>query len=288
MNATFAYVFVAIASGLAIFWGSFYLKAARYYEILRTIDTKQFFLPGTYGVGMAIIATFSIKLQSTYFIKKLKKIEEIYGSENADFYQLIMVSGQISYASLLTVISFCLGALSNDIYILVLGLVGTLCLVFYFDYSVSKAVSKRRAELLEDLPHVVSKLAMLVNAGLVLREAWEKVAKSGEGCLYQEMRQTTISISNGMVEVDAFNQFAKRCVVKEIRKFTSMITQNLQKGSDSLSWSLRELADESWEVKKNQAKRKGELAGQKLLLPIAMMFIGILFMIIVPVFAGMF
>ena len=42
-----------------------------------------------------------------------------------------------------------------------------------------------------------------------------------------------------------------------------------------------------WEVKKNEVKQKGEKANSRLLLPMMLIFIGILIMILVPVFQQM-
>lgn len=39
--------------------------------------------------------------------------------------------------------------------------------------------------------------------------------------------------------------------------------------------------------RKHRAKRKGETAGTKLMIPLMIMFVGILFMIIVPIFSNM-
>ena len=52
--------------------------------------------------------------------------------------------------------------------------------------------------------------------------------------------------------------------------------------------NLKYMNDESWEEKKHRAKRKGEVAGSKLMIPVMIMFVGILLMVIVPIFANMF
>ena len=44
------------------------------------------------------------------------------------------------------------------------------------------------------------------------------------------------------------------------------------------------MSREMWEEKKNIVRQKGETAGGKLLIPIGMIFIGVLILIIVPVF----
>ena len=89
------------------------------------------------------------------------------------------------------------------------------------------------------------------------------------------------------MEADAYRNFADRCSVKEVRKFTSLILQNLQKGNSEIAFFLKEMSNEMWEEKKHLVKRKGEAANSKLLIPIGMIFVGILIMIMVPAFMNM-
>ena len=118
---------------------------------------------------------------------------------------------------------------------------------------------------------------------MVLRDAWKKVSITGERTLYLEMQNTNLEMENGVMEIDAYRNFAERCNVKEVRKFTSLIIQNLNKGNEELAYFMKDLSDEMWEVKKNEVKQKGEKANSQLLLPMMMIFIGILLMIMVPV-----
>jgi len=113
------------------------------------------------------------------------------------------------------------------------------------------------------------------------------VSVTGDRALYQEMQNTSMEIENGIMETDAYRNFAERCNVKEIRKFASLVIQNLKKGNEELAYFLKDLSDEMWEVKKNEVKQKGEKANSRLLLPMMLIFIGILIMILVPVFQQM-
>lgn len=137
------------------------------------------------------------------------------------------------------------------------------------------------------LPQVLSKLTLLVNSGMVLRDAWKKVSITGERTLYLEMQNTNLEMENGVMEIDAYRNFAERCNVKEVRKFTSLIIQNLNKGNEELAYFMKDLSDEMWEVKKNEVKQKGEKANSQLLLPMMMIFIGILLIIMVPIMQQM-
>ena len=97
----------------------------------------------------------------------------------------------------------------------------------------------------------------------------------------------SLEIDNGIMEADAYRNFADRCSVKEVRKFTSLILQNLQKGNEELALFLGDMSTEMWEMKKNEVKQKGEKANSRLLLPVFLIFIGILILILVPVMSGL-
>ena len=101
------------------------------------------------------------------------------------------------------------------------------------------------------------------------------------------MQNTNLEMENGVMEIDAYRNFAERCNVKEVRKFTSLIIQNLNKGNEELAYFMKDLSDEMWEVKKNEVKQKGEKANSQLLLPMMMIFIGILLIIMVPIMQQM-
>ena len=160
-------------------------------------------------------------------------------------------------------------------------------LILYLDLTLRDKLTARRQEIILDLPQVLSKLTLLVNSGMVLRDAWKKVSITGERALYQEMQNTNLEMENGVMEINAYRNFAERCNVKEVRKFTSLIIQNLNKGNEELAYFMKDLSDEMWEVKKNEVKQKGEKANSKLLLPMMMIFIGILLMVMVPVMQQM-
>ncbi len=173
---------------------------------------------------------------------------------------------------------FLLAAASVNPMLAGLGVVLAVLVVMYFEEMVSNKLSERRDALLSEFPQVLSKLTLLVNSGMVMRDAWDKV--TGTGVLYQEMQITKEEFRNGVSELEAYRNFADRCAVKEIRRFSSTMIQNLQKGNAEIAFFLREMADELWEEKKHLAKRKGEAANSRLML-------GILIMIMVPAFAGM-
>ena len=68
-----------------------------------------------------------------------------------------------------------------------------------------------------NLRMLFSKLALLINAGMIVREAWEKVAYTGKSDLYIEMQDVVDQMNNGVSESDALNRFATRCTTADIK-----------------------------------------------------------------------
>jgi len=289
MNYTVGYIMATAGTVLTAVWVLLYMKFSKSFDdVIPAIDKKKFMLGEVYFIGFGIISMLKLNLRTERGRKKEKKISEVYGERYASFYHYVILGGQITYALTFAPIGFFLGAISNDASISFLGIAAAAALVAYLDMSVNNAVTKRRDEILSDYPEMLSKLTLLVNAGLVLREAWAKVGETSDHPLYLEMRQATEDIRNGMADVDAIYNFAQRCALKEIRKFASVLTQNIKKGSSEMTASLRYMATESWEEKRHSVKRKGAAAGQKLLIPIMIMFVGVLLVIMVPIVMNMF
>ena len=84
---------------------------------------------------------------------------------------------------------------------------------------------------------------------------------------YEEMAKTCNEMQSGVTELESYEQFGKRCGLKAYRKLAALLTQNLRKGSKGLSELLRTEADQAFEERKAAAKKRGEEAGTKLLLP---------------------
>ena len=289
MDYTLAFVMLGLGTLTVALWLFLYLRAgAKYNEVLAAIDRKQFMMSELFFIGFSAMDLFKINMKTEKGRIKIKKIAEIHGERYAEFYHYVITGGQFAYALTVAPFAFFIGAITNDILVGGLLMACAVGLVLYLDTEINNAVTKKRDEILSDYPEVLSKLTLLVNAGMVVRDAWTKVAYTSEKSLYKEMQITSEEIRNGTSEAEAFNNFAQRCSLKEIRKFASILIQNLQKGSAELTLSLRYMTTESWEEKKHSVKRQGDAANQKLLIPLMAMFVGILMMIIVPIVTNMF
>lgn len=249
-------------------------------------DKDKFLLPDIFVVGMTVLLMFRV----TNYKKSSKTrqmLTELFGKEYVEFYSMILTASKISYILLILPIAFLIGAMADSVgMIFLFVLVGAL-LIWYSSSHLNTLLEEQHAEILMDYPNVLSNLALLVNAGMMLRDAWKTVSENGTRKLYREMQNVTKNIANGYSEIDAYNEFANNCKLNEIKKFISIISQNVQKGGSELVYVLKELSTDAWNVKRNTAKMRGDAASTKLLIPVGITFIAILVMVMVPIMANM-
>lgn len=154
-----------------------------------------------------------------------------------------------------------------------------------------KKKKEREEELLIDYPEFLSRFILLTGAGMTVRGAWERMLsdykKSGRRrYVYDEMQHTMAQLEVGMPELKAYEEFGRRCALLSYLRFTTILTQNLKKGSSGMAALLHMESEEAFSERKNQARRKGEEAGTKLLLPMGGMLIIVFVLILVPAFAS--
>lgn len=281
-------IIIVLGTVISLFW----LYCAKnsvlvYDEQIDYLDPKEYFLPELCQIGYFILEKFNISLDSRFFAKRREKLLETKG-ENADFYLYANVAAQISYFITIVALGFLFAIIADSAEITFFAVILAGLIVYYLDFTIDESINLRHDEILRDLPSVMSKLSLLINAGMILRDAWAKVASTGERLLYQEMQIAEYDMSNGLSDYEALISFTERCNIKEIKKFTSVIIQNIEKGSGELSKSLKELSEESWNEKKQLTIQKGAAADSKLMIPTGIIFAGILMVIMVPLFANLF
>lgn len=261
-------------------------KGKKYRPYTESVFAKEFPMSELFCVGFGLMDMFHIDTTSRRARDKIKEISEIRGKAYAEYYYYILMGAEISYGYTVFVLAALFGVLSNSPELFLLALVSCVLCVAYIQMTVQDKLTERREEILMDLPQVLSKLTLLVNSGMVLRDAWARTAITGERALYREMQEASLRIANGEMEIEAYRRFAENCHVKEVRKFAGLVIQNLETGNEELAGYLKDMSAEMWELKKNEVKRKGEKANSKPLFPVLLIFIGILLMILVPVMSG--
>lgn len=147
----------------------------------------------------------------------------------------------------------------------------------------------RRRQMIMDYPMILYKMSMLLGAGMTIQRAFRKIAfhyKETRGnelhYAYEEMLNACYQMEKGTGEAAAYENFGQNCQDLRYIKFGSMLSQNLKKGSKGLSELLMREASLGMEERRNLARRMGEEAGVKLLLPMMLMLVLVMVILIVP------
>lgn len=281
-------VILVLATVLVFVWMVLAVKYESVFQpLVQTIDKNQYKYPELFCIGLALMKILKIDSKSKKARKRIKEIAQVQGKMYAEYYFYVMNGAKWTYGFTVLVFLVLIGALGNSPMAAFLGVVLAGLVMWYVEELLNDKLNARRDELLAGLPQMLSKLTLPVNAGMTTLNAWKKVAETSERVLYREMREVVAETQNGKDELEAYMNFADRCSIKEVRRFTSTIIQNKLRGNREEAYFLKELSDEMWEEKKHLVRRKGEAAKSKLLIPTTMIFIGILIMVMVPAFMGM-
>lgn len=154
-----------------------------------------------------------------------------------------------------------------------------------------KQQEKRVKELQYDYSELISKLTLLLGAGMTIRRAWEKlvedyIKKKENGAaikqVYEEMYITDCNIKAGISEYKAYEEFGHRCNTREYLKLASLLQTNLKRGTNRLRELLYQESYDAFEQRKNIARQKGEEATTKLLIPMVMMLLVVMVIVMIP------
>ena len=241
----------------------------------------------TYFVGYAMTLLLKLEYKNKKARKLRKQLGVLYETKYTDYYLRVIYSMQFTMALTVAALAAPLYFISGSAALFAVILVGAGAVYYYYGISMEGKLNKRSEEMLSAFSEVVPKLAILVNSGMILNEAWERVAKSGEGALYQEMRLSVDQIQNGKSSAEALFNFGQRSLLPEIKKFSSTLIQGISQGNRELAAMLTQQSKEMWDLKKQLIRRQGELANNKLMLPMCLTFVGILIMIMVPIFTNL-
>ncbi|MDO4961289.1 MAG: hypothetical protein Q4E57_05475 [Eubacteriales bacterium] len=176
--------------------------------------------------------------------------------------------------------------------ILAVGIFAALLLGLKPEQDRRNELKKRETELLLDYSDMVSKLVIYMGAGMTAGNAWVRISdnyedsvkagKAEQRIVYEEMTRTSRELKKGVPESKAFADFAGRCSINCYLKLVSLLEQNRKTGDARSESALLMEAQESFEQRKNTARRLGEEAGTKLMLPLIISLITVMIIVAVP------
>ncbi len=267
------------------------LAGKKYIAFIEPLSKKEYPIKDLYPMALYLMDAVKYKYHTRYDHVLLMKVAEISGRKYARYYLKIHWANKITYL-LLACLFFAMVGLSMDEPDMAFGIFSILimCALFFVtDKELDQKIKRRRLLIQLEFPEFINKFTLLINAGMTVSRAWEKTVKhqKKESPLYHELMLAIGDINAGKSETQAYEDFAKRCRVPEITKFISVIVQNLRKGGTEIVSVLRMQSNECWHMRINTAKRLGEEASTKMLLPMMIMFLAILLIVATPALLSM-
>ncbi len=159
----------------------------------------------------------------------------------------------------------------------------------YFS-SLDTRRKKRREQAESCYTEFITKLSLMLAAGISVRQAFGRLAEEyeknhgTEHVLASELKVTKQELDNGSSETVAYEEFGRRIGVLAYRRMASLLTQNVSKGVQGIRNLLLQEAKEVMAQEKADIRQKGEQAGTRLLLPMMGLLLLVFAVLLVPAF----
>jgi hypothetical protein len=155
---------------------------------------------------------------------------------------------------------------------------------------IDRRVKAARRSIIKDFPEFIDKLLLMLNAGLVVSEALSRIAADYElrrnaadpRQLYEELvtiRQR-VENTNAPLAVE-LNMMASRSGVRELMRFASVVSDNIDKGS-ALAEKLKAEGELVWKLRKKDAEEAGRLSETKMILPMTLTLLTLVMITMAP------
>lgn len=281
------YIYMGIALVIVVIYFILSKKVGNDYEVIIDAYKGKYSLMFMAPVSLHLIDRFKLMERLYGQISKVQqKMISLYGNKTA------LQHTRMYVAQLISIILICvLGTLMataityGDITILVVGLFFSVVIPFAMVGKLSNQERERKDKILLELPEVVNKLILLINAGETVQQGLIKcvtTASDPESPLIQELTEAV----NKMVSNEPFhhvlNDLNRKCGIQQISIFTTTILLNYRKGGSDLIIALRDISHELWEKRKAISKTKGEEASSKLVFPLILIFVSVMIIVGYP------
>lgn len=152
-------------------------------------------------------------------------------------------------------------------------------------------LKRRQMEMQADYPGILNKMILLIQAGMSSRRAIQKMALDYQADLkcgrrkrygYEAVLSIYWDMEKGISEEQAYRNLADRCDLLCYRTLSTLLIQNLKKGSSYFISALKQECTVAFEERKSRALIRGEEAGTKMLAPMGGMLLIVLLIILVP------
>lgn len=276
-------IFLIMASILTIMTIVALIRGKKYVPLVEGLDSSEYFLKELYIIGFFLGNTKLFRLRGNFGRNLKSNAKLVWDNIYSEYYANLVWAQFLTFALILLAIGFAAGSFFDGAaaaVVLAVAVIAAVCVWYVTIGKMNNIVAERRSECEYEFPNMISKLSLLISSGMILREAWQSVAYGKDGPLYDLMKKSCEEMENGESDKAAIHKFGILSDSSEIRKFTGMMIQGMDKGNRELSDFLISQSSELWDHKKQLALQKGSVAEGKLVIPLGLMFAGVILIII--------
>ncbi|MEO6605644.1 MAG: type II secretion system F family protein [Aeromicrobium sp.] len=161
----------------------------------------------------------------------------------------------------------------------ILGIVAVVVSYFVPDLLLRSRAQERQEEMQRQLPDLLDKIVITIEAGLGFESALASSAEAGKGPLADELVRTVQDIRLGMSRRAAYESLQARTTSEDIQAFIRGIIQAEEHGS-SISGMVRIQSQEMRTKRKLRAEAKAGQVSVKLLGPLMACIFPVLFIVV--------
>ena len=284
------YIVLIVATVAFLIFVVMELIGRKYRSYVEAAPQKGFPMSELYTIGFAWQQVLPKLSYGGKLAEKIKEpVKMLYGEKFCEYYCRLILAQAYTFAHLAVTfccILACFVDRDSAPAIILVGVIIAAVLVKNYVEEPKKQLEQRATACVEEFPTMVMKLSLMISSGMILREAWFLATESTVGQLHDLMETSCTRMSNGMSDIEAIRMFGYESNSKEMKKFATELVQGIEKGSSELVSILVQQSDELWERKKQMMLQKGEKASAKLLIPTALMFAGLLLVVVSSAMAG--
>ena len=236
---------MVLGTVLAVLFILFTLRGRKEDWRIEGVPQKEFSDKELWAAGFAMQKLPVFSMDSAVG-KKMMSASAILHPENGgrfvEYWARLYWARTLSMSLLVLALAFCASVFMDGYMVFVVLIAGVAMVAVIYSNGaneMSNQLKKRSEECMMEFSNVVSKLTLLMNCGMILKEAWYIVAKSKKGVIYDLMQEACREMDNGTASAEAIYNFGVRTGSPEVRKFASIIIQNMSQ--------LKALFKDSWE-----------------------------------------
>ena len=156
--------------------------------------------------------------------------------------------------------------------------------------AAKRNIEKACAEMERDYPDFIQKLGLLLGAGMVITSAIGRITDDylstrdiyGRRRLFEEIAAARERMrAAGTPLIYEFSELARRSGIRELMRFSTTLSDNIDKGS-LLADKLRVENELLWESRKKRAEKKGRIAETQLIFPMALQIMAVIVITVMP------